>query len=133
MNKKEPGPPTLMLSLILGAILLWVLAWASGVSLKPRSDVTSVDIVTIVLASLGLIIAILTFFLGVVAFFGWSAFRTIMDERFEESVRKKFNPTNKEYRELLTRFMEDAKTLQETEATTAPVITDDDEKLSGEL
>ena len=113
--------------------MVWVLTWASGVSVRPRSDVTSVDLLTIVLASLGLMVAILTFFLGVVAFFGWSAFRTVFEERFDESVRKKFDPTNKEYKDLLVRFLEDAKTIEETSRTETTKISDQDQQVDDEL
>lgn len=133
MRKKEPGPPTIILSVILGAILLWVLAWGSGVSTSEKSTLTDVDTLTVVLASLGLMVAILTFFLGVVAFFGWSAFRTLFEERFEESVRKNFDPVNKDYADLLQRFLEDAKTLKETTQSDAPDFSEQDEKLDKEI
>lgn len=119
--------------MILGAVLLWIMAWGSGVSMTQKPNLTNVDILTVVLASLGVMVAILTFFLGVIAFFGWSAFRTLFEERFEDSVRKKFDPVNEEYADLLQRFLEDAKTLNQTTQPEAPDFSEQDQKLDKEI
>ena len=56
-----------------------------------RADLSQVDVVTIVLGALGVMIAILTLFLAVLAFYGWATFRSIIEERFDYANQRSRN------------------------------------------
>jgi hypothetical protein len=122
-----------ILAASLGTAVFVILLWSTGVRPGIREDFSQIDIITVVLASLGVIVAILTFFLAILAFYGWAAFRTIVDERFDDSVRKKFDPSNQEYANLLERFLEDAKSLEATKQQETPEFSPSDTKLNDEL
>jgi hypothetical protein len=76
---------------IVGAVILMVLLRASGIQPRVKEDISFADFTVVVLSALGVMVAILTFFLGVLAFFGWSAFRTIIEDKFEELFRRVLN------------------------------------------
>jgi hypothetical protein len=78
---------------IVGAVILMVLLRASGIQPRVKEDISFADFTVVVLSALGVMVAILTFFLGVLAFFGWSAFRTIIEDKFEELFPRLDMPT----------------------------------------
>lgn len=59
--------------------------------LEGGSGMATADFLAVILSALGVMVAILTFFLGVMAFFGWSAFKTVTEDKFDELVRKRFD------------------------------------------
>jgi len=120
---------------VLGAAAFALVLWSTGVQATVRADLTSVDVVTIVLGALGVMIAILTLFLGVLAIYGWATFRSIIEERFDEAVRQRFDPSKDEYKSLLTKVIEDAKSLQVTSAAQSdvPDLPTNDKPITGEI
>jgi hypothetical protein len=47
--------------------------------------------------------------LGVLAFFGWTTFRTTIEEKSEELFRRRFDANNPEYGALVNQLVEDAR------------------------
>ncbi|MFN2474305.1 MAG: hypothetical protein ABR588_10370 [Sphingomicrobium sp.] len=112
---------SLVLAFVLGAAAFCLILWTGGVRPVVRQELSSIDIVTMVLGALGVMVAILTLFLGVLALFGWTAFRSIIEERFDHKMRERFNPANDEYKELLKNVVEDAKSIQLTKSSQTEV------------
>lgn len=115
---------------ILGAVLLLVVQDASGLR-PPHDDVTTADFLAIILSALGVMVAILTFFLGVLAIFGWTAFRTIIEDKFEDLFRRRFDANNPEYGSLVDQLVEDARA-RSAAAAIASQQTSDDPDLDGD-
>jgi len=134
-NSTNPGIVSLVLAFVLGAAALSLLLWSTGVRASMRAELSQVDVVTIVLGALGVMVAILTLFLAVLAFYGWATFRSIIEERFDEAMRRRFNPAEDEYQSLLTRFLEDAKSLQLTKEadTEVPALRKSAKPITGEI
>lgn len=120
---------------VLGAAAFALVLWSAGVQAAVRSELSSVDVVTIILGALGVMIAILTLFLGVLAIYGWATFRSIIEERFDEAMRQRFDPSKDEYKSLLTKVIEDAKSFQVTSAVQSevPDLPVDDQPITGEI
>jgi hypothetical protein len=93
---------------VLGAALLLVLLRASGIQSRVKEDISFADFTAVILSALGVMVAILTFFLAVLAIFGWSAFRTIIEDKSEELFRRRFDANNPEYGALVNQLVEDA-------------------------
>lgn len=93
---------------VFGAGLLHIVQEA-GALRPPHDDVSTADFLGIILSALGVMVAILTFFLGVLAFFGWTAFRTLIEDKFEELFRRRFDASNAEYGKIIEQLVEDAR------------------------
>jgi hypothetical protein len=110
---KQPDPLLRFLAYlaaaIFGACLLIILLEGSGMQPIVRKDIPAADFLGIILSALGVMVAILTFFLGVLAFFGWTAFRTIIEDKFEDLFRRRFDASNPEYGALVDQLVEDAR------------------------
>jgi hypothetical protein len=105
---------------VVGAVLLMVMLRASGIQPRVKEDISFADFTVVVLSALGVMVAILTFFLGVLAFFGWSAFRTIIEDKFEELFRRRFDASNPEYGTVVNQLVEDARAQMTATAIAAP-------------
>ena len=112
---------------IFGACLLMVLLDGSGIQPIVRRDIPTADFLGIILSALGVMVAILTFFLGVLAFFGWTAFRTIIEDKFEELFRRRFDASNPEYGALVNQLVEDARAQNAAAAIAAAQTNEADE------
>jgi hypothetical protein len=110
---------------VIGAVLLMVMLRASGIQPRVKEDISFADFTVVVLSALGVMVAILTFFLGVLAFFGWSAFRTIIEDKFEELFRRRFDASNPEYGTVVNQLVEDARA-QMTATAIAAAQSDED-------
>lgn len=132
---RSPSAVSLILAFVFGAAALSLVLWSTGVRASMRAELSQVEVVTIVLGALGVMIAILTLFLGVLAFYGWATFRSIIEERFDEAMRRRFDPGDDEYQLLLTKVIEDAKSLQLTKETGAevPVLRKSAKPITGEI
>lgn len=113
---RMPQGVSILLAFALGAAVFALVLWLAGVKPTVKRELSNIDVVTVVLGSLGVMVSILTLFLAVLAFYGWATFRTIIDERFDEAVRNRFDPSREEYKTLLEKVIEDSKSLQQTEA-----------------
>lgn len=138
MAKKDSQTPSvvsLIVAFVLGAAALSLVIWSTGVRASMRADLSQADVVTIVLGALGVMVAILTLFLAVLAFYGWATFRSIIEERFDEAMRQRFDPAKDEYQVLLTKIIEDAKSLQLTKEGTpeVPVLRKSAKPITGEI
>lgn len=110
---------------VLGAVLLMVMLRASGIQPRVKEDISFADFTAIILSSLGVMVAILTFFLAVLAIFGWSAFRTIIEDKSEELFRRRFDANNPEYGALVNQLVEDARAQMTAAAIAAAQGADD--------
>jgi len=97
------------IAFVFGAIMLLVVQSASGLQPAMRDDISTANFLAIILSALGVMVAILTFFLGVLAIFGWTAFRTIIEDKSESLFRNRFNANNPEYGALVEQLVEDAR------------------------
>lgn len=100
---------------LFGAGLLIVAQSAAGLQ-PPHDSVTTADFLGIILSALGVMVAILTLFLGVLAIFGWTAFRTIIEDKFEDLFRRRFDANNPAYGALVDQLVEDARARNAAEA-----------------
>lgn len=105
---------------LIGAAVTLLLLHASGLEPRAKEDIPMADFMVIVLAALGVMVAILTFFLGVLAVFGWTAFRTIINDNFEDLFRRRFDASNTEYAEAMSRLVEDARAKMASDALAKP-------------
>jgi hypothetical protein len=132
-----PGPSvvSLILAFLIGAAALALVHWSTGVQPSVKAELSQVDVVTIVLGALGVMIAILTLFLAVLALYGWATFRSIIEERFDEAMRQRFDPSKDEYQSLLTKIIEDAKSIQLTKesSTEVPKLKKNAKPITGEI
>ena len=110
-----------------GAAVTLVLLHASGIEPRAKDDISFADFAVVVLAALGIMVAILTFFLGVLAIFGWSAFRAIINDNFDDLFRRRFDANNPQYAETVSRLVEDARASMAAEALAKPPSSDDTE------
>jgi len=72
-----------------GAAMLLILLDAAHLKPSSLSDMSQADFLAVILSALGVMVAILTFFLAILAIFGWTAFRTIIEDKFEDLFRKR--------------------------------------------
>lgn len=114
----------------LGAVLLLVVQNAAGLRL-PNDGISMADFLAVILSALGVMVAILTFFLGVLAIFGWTAFRTIIEDKFEDLFRRRFDANNPEYGALVDQLVEDARA-QSAAAAIASQQASNDHDLGGD-
>lgn len=134
-KNSTPSLVSLLLAFVLGAAVLSLVLWSTGVRGSIREELSQIDVVTIVLGALGVMIAILTLFLAVLAVYGWAAFRSIIEERFDATMRERFDPAKDEYKALLTKVIEDARSLQLTNQSdpTVPDLPEAEEPITGEI
>lgn len=105
-----------VIAAIFGAIMLLILLNASDLRPSLRNDISNADFLAVILSALGVMVAILTFFLAILAIFGWTAFRTIIEDKFEDLFRRHFNASNAEYGNLVSQLVEDARAQQAASA-----------------
>jgi hypothetical protein len=116
---------------IFGAVILAVVLRASGIQARVKEDISFADFTIVILSALGVMIAILTFFLGVLAFFGWTTFRATIEEKSEELFRRRFDANNPEYGALVNQLVEDARA-QMAASAIAQAQSDDDAELDND-
>jgi hypothetical protein len=119
-----------LVAAVFGAIILLIVLNSSGLRPTVRDNISTADFLAIILTALGVMVAILTFFLGVLAFFGWTAFRTITEDKFEDLFRRRFDASNPEYGALVNQLVEDARA-QKAASTIANEPGADDPEVDG--
>lgn len=103
-----PHVVCLLLVLFLGAMLLLVTQHAAHLP-PPDSDMTYADFLSLILTALGVMLTVLTIFLGVLAFVGWATFESKMKMSSEEFLEKRFSPADPRYADLVTEIKEDVR------------------------
>lgn len=118
---------------VFGAVVILILLDAAHLRPSIRNDISSADFLAVILSALGVMVAILTFFLGVLAVFGWTAFRTIIEDKFEDLVRKRFDASNQQYGHLVRQLVEDARAQLKQAPPPIDDLPENDPKLDQEL
>jgi len=118
---------------IFGAAIILIVLDASHLRPSIRNDVSNADFLAVILSALGVMIAILTFFLGVLAIFGWTAFRTIIDDKFEDLVRRRFDANNPQYGQMVSRLVDDARAQLQAEKPPIDDLPENDPELDQDL
>lgn len=109
---------------LMGGGLLLIAQNVAGLRM-PHDNITPADFLAIILSALGVMVAILTFFLGVLAIFGWTAFRTIIEDKFEDLFRRRFDANDPAYGALVEQLVEDARARNAAAAIASQPSTDD--------
>lgn len=98
-----------LLLILVGAALAVVIQKASGLSAAPNEDLSYAEFTGVILSALGVIIAALTLFLGAVAVVGWTAFESMVKQKSENFLEKRFSPEDQRYTDLLEEIKEDVR------------------------
>lgn len=98
-----------MLLICLGAALFSVAMKASGLSFAPDPDIGPSEFISIILTALGVIIAVVTLLIGVMAIYGWITFETRVTQASQEFLKKRFSPEDPQYAELIAEIKGDVR------------------------
>jgi hypothetical protein len=97
-------------SLFMIAVGAWLFAFVlrgSGLELKPSNSLTYGDFISLMLTSLGVMLAVLTIFLAVLAILGWASFKSLIEDAIQNYLKDRFgsdgdaDPLSKDDRKLL--------------------------------
>jgi hypothetical protein len=99
----------IILLLLAGAALMFVVKAGSGLNLLPSDRISSADFISIILTALGVILAALALFIGVLAIVGWATFEERLKHHSEEFLRRRFSPEDQRYVDLVNELKEDVR------------------------
>ncbi len=106
--KYVPHAVCMFLVFALGAFLLLLVQHAAHLP-PPDNKMTYADFIALILTALGVMLTVLTIFLGVLAFVGWTTFETKMKVSSEEFLDRRFSPADPRYAELVAEIKEDVR------------------------
>lgn len=106
--KYIPHAVCMMLVFALGAVLLLTVQYAAHLP-PPDNTMTYADFIALILTALGVMLTVLTIFLGVLAFVGWTTFETKMKVSSEDFLERRFSPADPRYADLVMEIKEDVR------------------------
>lgn len=80
-----------------------------GIALTVSPTVTYDDLIATILTALGVILAALALFIGIIAFFGWVTFEKRIAQSAETFLERRFSPDDPRYIELLAEIKQDVR------------------------
>ncbi len=98
-----------MILLLAGAAMMYVIQAGSGLQLLPSDKITSADFISIILTALGVILAALALFIGVLAIIGWATFEDRLKHNSEEFLKRRFSASDQRYVDLINELKEDVR------------------------
>lgn len=94
--------------LLIGAALVVVIQIGSGLSFA-NMTFSSAEFISIILTALGVILAALALFIGVLAVIGWATFESKIKSTSEEFLERRFSTDDLRYGELIAEIKEDVR------------------------
>ena len=102
-----------LLLVLLGAGLMYVIEAGSGLELLPSDKVSPSEFISIILTALAVILGALTLMLAALAIVGWSAFKSMVERRSEDSakdfLKERFSDGDKDYLQFVEDIKEDVR------------------------
>ena len=95
--------------LVAGAALMLIVQSASGLSFTPAASLDASAFVSIILTALGVILAALALFIGVLAIIGWTTFESKVKNSSEQFLEKRFSTDDPRYLDLIKEIKEDVR------------------------
>lgn len=88
---------------------MYVIEAGSSLRLRPNSDISSADFISIILTALGVILAALAIFIGGIAVIGWATFEEKLRQNSDDFLKRRFSPEDQRYVDLIADIKEDVR------------------------